>query len=64
VVEIHESVRGPEFFLQLLARYHLAGVLDQHGQDLKGLFLKPDAQPVLTQFPGTKIQFENSKAEP
>ena len=64
MVEIHESIRGPKFFLQFLARYNLTGVLDQHRQDLKGLLLKPDAQPVLTQFPRTKIQLEHSKAEP
>src|ERR1700732_4525202 len=34
VVEIHESARGPEFFLKLLASYELAGVLKQRGQDL------------------------------
>src|SRR6266481_5904972 len=55
VVEIHESVRGPEFLLKLLASYDLAGVLSQRRQDLKGLFLKPDSQAVLTQFARAKI---------
>src|ERR1700674_253607 len=41
VVEIHESVRGPEFFLKFLSSYDLAGVLQQRRQDLEGLFLKP-----------------------
>ncbi|HWY45557.1 MAG TPA: hypothetical protein VNX66_18830 [Candidatus Sulfotelmatobacter sp.] len=41
VVEIHESVRGPQFLLKLLASYDLAGVLKQHRQELEGLFLKP-----------------------
>jgi hypothetical protein len=41
VVEINESVRGPELLLKLLASYELAGVLEQHRQDLEGLFLKP-----------------------
>src|ERR1700676_3197777 len=27
VIEIHKSVRGPEFFLQFLATYHLARML-------------------------------------
>src|SRR6202795_3315981 len=43
VVEIHESVCGPEFFLKFLASYDVAGVLKQHRQDLEGLFLKPDS---------------------
>src|SRR6266436_895999 len=43
VVEIHESVCGPQFFLKLLASYDLAVVLKQDRQDLEGLFLKPDS---------------------
>ena len=64
VVEIHESVRGPELLLELLASYDLAGMLEQHRQDLEGLFLKPDSQAVLAQFASAKIQFENPKTEP
>src|SRR6266852_6454035 len=64
VVEIHESVRGPEFLLKLLASYDLAGVLSQRRQDLKGLFLKPYSQAVLAQFARAKIQFEDPKTEP
>src|SRR5713101_9864120 len=64
VVEIHESVRGPEFFLKFLASYDLAGMLQQHRQDLKGLFLKANSQAVLAQFASAKIQFENAKTEP
>src|SRR5436309_10381597 len=43
VVEIHESVCRPEFFLKFLASYDLAAVLKQDRQDLEGLFLKPDS---------------------
>jgi hypothetical protein len=43
VVEIHKSVRGPEFFLKFLAGYDLAGVLKQHCQNLEGLFLKANS---------------------
>jgi hypothetical protein len=63
VVEIHESVCGPEFFLKFLASYDLAVVLKQHPQDLKGLFLKADSQAMLAQLASLKIQFENSKTE-
>src|SRR5713101_8938808 len=43
VVEIHESVCGPEFFLKFLPSYDLAGVVKQHRQDLEGLFLKANS---------------------
>jgi len=43
VIEIHEGVCGPESFLNFLASYDLAGVLEQHRQDLEGLFLKPNS---------------------
>jgi hypothetical protein len=64
VVEIDESVFGPEFFLKFLASYDLAGVLKQHGQCLEGLFLKANSQAVLPQFARAKIQLEYSKADP
>src|SRR4029077_8746003 len=63
VIEIHESIRGPEFFLKFLASYDLAGVFQQHRQDLKGLLLKPDAQAVPAQFASAKIHLENPKTE-
>ena len=61
VVEIQESVRRPEFLLKFLASYDLAGVLEQHRQDLEGLFLKPYPKAVPAQFAGPKIQLENPK---
>ena len=64
VVEIHESVGGPEFLLKLLASYDLAVVLKQHRQDFEGLLLKADSQTVLPQFACAKIQFENPKTKP
>jgi len=64
VVEIHKSVCGPEFFLEFLASYDLAGVLKQRRQDLEGLFLKANSKAVLAQLPSAKIQFEYPKTEP
>jgi hypothetical protein len=55
LVEIHESVYGPEFFLKFVASYDLAGVFQQHYQDLEGLFLKANSQAELAQFAGAKI---------
>jgi hypothetical protein len=64
VVEVHESVGGPEKSLKFLASYDLAGVLEQHSQDSKGLFLKANTQAVLAQFARSKVHFEDSKTEP
>jgi hypothetical protein len=64
VVEIHKSVGGPEFFLKFLAGYDLAGVPNEHREDLEGLFLKANSEAMLAQFAGAKIQLENPKAEP
>jgi len=64
VVEIHEGVCGPECPLKVLSTDDLAGVLQQHRQDLKGLLLKPHSQAALAQFARTKIHFEYPKAEP
>src|SRR5579859_1051096 len=63
VVEIDEGVRRPKFLLKLLASDKLAGMREKHNQDLEGLFLQANAQAVLAQFPGTKIQLENPKME-
>ncbi|MGE5814381.1 MAG: hypothetical protein ACM36C_07835 [Acidobacteriota bacterium] len=38
-------------------------MLQQHGQDLKGLLLKPDSHAALAQFAGTTIQLEHPKTE-
>jgi hypothetical protein len=64
MVEIYERVRGPESFLELLASYDLAGMLDEHRQDLERLFLKANAQAAPPQFASTKIQFEDPESEP
>ena len=63
MVEIHEGVRGPEFFLKFLACYDVAVALKQHHQDFKRLFLKPDSQAMFPQLARLEIEFENSKSE-
>ena len=50
---------GQSALLQFLAADDLAGVLEQHREHLEGLFLKPDAQTVLAQLAGAKIQLED-----
>src|SRR2546423_752956 len=38
-LEIHEGVGGPEFLLDLFPGHHLAGPVQQNGQNLKRLLL-------------------------
>ena len=47
--------------MQFLARDDLAGMLEQHRQDLKGLFLDFDLQAVLAQLGGAKVNLEGSE---
>jgi hypothetical protein len=37
LLEFYKRVRGPEFPLDLLPRYHLTGMLEEDGQNLQGL---------------------------
>ena len=55
---------GQSCLLQFLAADDLAGMLEQHRQDLEGLLLKPDSQTAFAQFAGTKIQLEHPKTQP
>src|SRR5580700_8184861 len=63
VVEIHEGVRRPEFFLKFLACYDVTVALKQNHQDFKRLFLKPDSQAMFPQLARLEIHFEDSKLE-
>ncbi|MGB2836464.1 MAG: hypothetical protein WBC30_12625, partial [Candidatus Sulfotelmatobacter sp.] len=51
----------PEFLAQFLARHHIAGALQQQGQNLKRLLLQAKLGAVLAQFASGKIEFENTK---
>ena len=42
MIEINKGIRRPKFIAKLLARDHLPGMLQQHRQNLQGLFLKLD----------------------
>jgi hypothetical protein len=64
MAEIHEGICGPQPLLKVFAPDDLAGVLEQHRQDLEGLLLKPDLQAALAQFASTKVNLEHSKTEP
>ena len=61
VIEVDDDL-APDFLAQFLPGYQLAGLFEQHGQDLKRLLLQPDAPAALRQFAGSKIDLEDSKA--
>jgi hypothetical protein len=61
-VEIDKCVRRPEPLLDLLPRDDFAGAFQQHGKNLKGLFLKFDLESLFPQFASLKIDLEDSKA--
>ena len=51
VFEVHKGVGGPELFVILFARHHLARVLQQRGEDLEGFFLSLDLEDTFAQPP-------------
>jgi hypothetical protein len=55
MVEIHEGVFGPKPLAKLFSRHYLAGLLQQHGQNLKGLVLKLDLVAVLVKLTGAQV---------
>jgi hypothetical protein len=58
VVKIHKGVCGPEPVAQFLARDDLSRFLQEHCQELEGLFLQTDFGPIAPEFAGTKICLE------
>jgi hypothetical protein len=63
VLEVHKCVGRPKLLAQLLARDDLARLLQQHGQNSKGLFLNFDLEPVLVQLSGAKVSFEDPEVD-
>jgi hypothetical protein len=62
MIEINESVGGPNPLLQFVPSDDLAGMLKQDLKNLEGLLLELDPDPVLTQFSGASVQFEDTEA--
>ena len=62
MIEIDEGISGPDLFAQIFSRHDLTGILQQGGEDLKRLFLKPDASAVFAQLSGSQVDFKNAKA--
>jgi hypothetical protein len=44
--------------------YQFSGFFEQDRQNLKRLLLQPDAQALLRQFAGSKIDLEDTKLQP
>ena len=63
VVEIDESVGGPEFLLELFARDDFASAFEKQGENLERLALQAELDAAFAQFAGAEIEFEDSKAE-
>ena len=60
-VEFDKRAGGPNRLAQVLTRHHFAGVLQEQGQDPKGLLLQPDLDPALAQLACVKINLEHSE---
>src|SRR6266849_2375869 len=60
VIEVDDRP-APKFLAQLLPGHQLSGFFQEHRQDLKRLFLQPDAQATLCQFASAKIDLEDTK---
>ncbi len=63
LLEVNESVCRPDLLLQFVAGNDLARMLQQHLQNLQGLFLKFDLDPALAKFAGTEVRLEYSESE-
>ena len=51
----------PKLFPQLFAGHDLPGVFQKEGEDLKRLLLQLDANAMLAQFGGAKVNFKHPK---
>lgn len=62
-VEIDHGSVGPDAANQIFPGDNFTGTLQKAGQNLKGLFLKPDVVTVLPEFSLGKIDLECSEAD-
>ena len=61
VVELYNSVIGPELLANLFPQYHLTRLFQKQGKNLDGLFRQPYAQAVFPQLPCPQIQLKGAK---
>jgi len=55
MIEIHERIAVPDPLLEFFAGYGFAGTLKQNLEDLEGLNLEFNTDPVLAQFTSTQV---------
>ena len=63
VLEVDERAVRPQPLPELVAGQHLAGPLEQHGQQLERLVLQAEAHAVLAQLARAEIELESSESE-
>ena len=63
MVEVNEGVLGPEVLLKLLAGNDLSRLFQEHGENLEGLLLQLDPDPLPAKFSGPEIDFEDSEMD-
>jgi hypothetical protein len=61
VVEVDESISLPEAVAKLIPGNYLAGLLQQHGQDLERLFGELKAKPLPAKLRGLQIDLKHPK---
>ncbi len=62
MIEINERVVRPELLAEFIACDHVAGMFQQHRQNLKRLVLQPDSPAVLEKFSCAEINFKRPEA--
>jgi hypothetical protein len=64
VIEVPESIGRPEFSFDLFSCDDSSWARKQHLQNLKWLCLKPDSNPVFSEFARPQIDLEDAKNDP
>src|SRR5579864_2997706 len=62
MVKIDKRVGGPDALLKLPTRHNFAGILHEDPQDMEGLLLQSDLQPVFAQFSTLEVKLEDVEA--
>jgi hypothetical protein len=63
VVEVHKGVGRPKTAVQFLSRNDFTRTLQEHGQDLERLLLKPYFDAIAAKLSSTQVGFKGSKAD-
>jgi len=52
---------GPESFAKHISGYNITSPVQQHLQDLEGLFLQPDTHSMLAKFARLEVDFKGAE---